>query len=79
MAPHLFFMCVSREHIVNIAWQNATWVAMSGRRFAPSPRWAWNTSMKVAGLFAGIGGFELGLARAGHEAVLLCEIWEPRA
>jgi DNA (cytosine-5)-methyltransferase 1 len=33
--------------------------------------------MKVAGLFAGIGGFELGLARAGHEALLLCEIWEP--
>jgi DNA (cytosine-5)-methyltransferase 1 len=33
--------------------------------------------MKVAGLFAGIGGFELGLAAAGHEAVMLCEIWEP--
>jgi DNA (cytosine-5)-methyltransferase 1 len=33
--------------------------------------------MKVAGLFAGIGGFELGLAGAGHEAVLLCEIWAP--
>ena len=30
--------------------------------------------MKVAGLFAGIGGFELGLASAGHEAVLLCDI-----
>lgn len=28
----------------------------------------------VAGLFAGIGGIELGLRRAGHEAVLLCEI-----
>lgn len=33
--------------------------------------------MKVAGLFAGIGGFELGLAAAGHETGLLCEIWEP--
>ena len=33
--------------------------------------------MKVAGLFAGIGGLETGLASAGHEAVLLCEIWEP--
>lgn len=33
--------------------------------------------MKVAGLFAGIGGFELGLAAAGHEAVMFCEIWEP--
>ena len=30
--------------------------------------------MKVAGLFAGIGGFELGLADAGHHAALLCDI-----
>lgn len=30
--------------------------------------------MKVAGLFAGIGGFELGLAEAGHRAELLCDI-----
>lgn len=29
--------------------------------------------MKVAGLFAGIGGLELGLKRAGHEAIVLCE------
>ncbi len=29
--------------------------------------------MKVVGLFAGIGGIELGLRRAGHEATLLCE------
>lgn len=33
--------------------------------------------MKVAGLFAGIGGLESGLAMAGHETSLLCEIWEP--
>jgi DNA (cytosine-5)-methyltransferase 1 len=33
--------------------------------------------MKVAGLFAGIGGFEVGLAAAGHEAVMLCEISVP--
>ncbi|QGM45197.1 DNA cytosine methyltransferase [Methylocystis heyeri] len=33
--------------------------------------------MKVAGLFAGIGGLESGLASAGHEAIMLCEIWEP--
>ena len=31
-------------------------------------------AMKVAGLFAGIGGFELGLAESGHEAELLCDI-----
>ena len=30
--------------------------------------------MKTAGLFAGIGGFELGLARAGHETGLLCDV-----
>lgn len=33
--------------------------------------------MKVAGLFAGIGGFEVGLEQAGHETVLLCEIAAP--
>lgn len=33
--------------------------------------------MKVAGLFAGIGGLERGLAASGHETSLLCEIWEP--
>ncbi len=30
--------------------------------------------MRVAGLFAGIGGFEVGLARAGHEIRLACEL-----
>jgi DNA (cytosine-5)-methyltransferase 1 len=29
--------------------------------------------LSVVGLFAGIGGFELGLSRAGHDAILLCE------
>ena len=29
--------------------------------------------MVVSGLFSGIGGFELGLQRAGHRTVLLCE------
>jgi len=38
----------------------------------PSP------GLRVAGLFAGIGGIELGLHRAGHQSVLLCEI-EPGA
>jgi DNA (cytosine-5)-methyltransferase 1 len=32
------------------------------------------TKHVVAGLFAGIGGLELGLARAGHETRLFCEI-----
>ena len=30
--------------------------------------------MRVAGLFAGVGGFELGLHRAGHETELVCDI-----
>lgn len=34
--------------------------------------------LRVAGLFAGIGGIELGLHRAGHTTKLLCEI-EPGA
>jgi DNA (cytosine-5)-methyltransferase 1 len=29
--------------------------------------------MRVVSLFSGIGGFELGLYRAGHETVLMCE------
>ena len=29
--------------------------------------------MQVTGLFAGIGGFESGLARAGHATILLCD------
>ncbi|MCE1237800.1 MAG: DNA cytosine methyltransferase [Hyphomicrobiales bacterium] len=35
--------------------------------------------MRVAGLFAGIGGLESGLARAGHEAEIFCEVWKPAA
>lgn len=30
--------------------------------------------MRIAGLFAGIGGFELGMHRAGHSAALLCDV-----
>jgi DNA (cytosine-5)-methyltransferase 1 len=33
--------------------------------------------LKVAGLFAGIGGLEVGLAASGHTAALFCEIWAP--
>lgn len=33
--------------------------------------------MKVAALFAGIGGLELGLHEAGHHTVMTCEIWAP--
>lgn len=30
--------------------------------------------MRIAGLFAGIGGFELGMHRAGHSADLVCDV-----
>lgn len=30
--------------------------------------------MRIAGLFAGIGGFELGFSASGHEAILLCDV-----
>lgn len=33
--------------------------------------------MRAVGLFSGIGGFELGLAKAGIATDLLCEYWEP--
>ncbi|HEY4918707.1 MAG TPA: DNA (cytosine-5-)-methyltransferase, partial [Xanthobacteraceae bacterium] len=33
--------------------------------------------MRVGGLFAGIGGFELGFCSVGHEALMFCEISEP--
>lgn len=35
--------------------------------------------MRVAGLFAGIGGLESGLATAGHTAAALVETWAPAA
>lgn len=40
------------------------------RRGAHPPR----KPLVAAGLFAGIGGIEVGLGRAGHESALLCEI-----
>lgn len=33
--------------------------------------------MKIASLFAGIGGLELGLKQAGHTTLMTCEIWDP--
>lgn len=32
--------------------------------------------LRIAGLFAGIGGIELGMHHAGHRSVLLCEVME---
>ncbi|WP_216591067.1 DNA cytosine methyltransferase [Streptomyces brasiliscabiei] len=36
-----------------------------------------STQLSVAGLFAGIGGVELGLQASGMHTKLLCEWWEP--
>ena len=33
-------------------------------------------SLPTVGLFSGVGGIELGLGRAGHEALMLCEVDE---
>lgn len=35
--------------------------------------------MRAVGLFSGIGGLELGAARAGIETEMFCESWEPAA
>ena len=34
-------------------------------------------SLPTVGLFSGVGGIELGLGRAGHDALILCEVDEP--
>jgi DNA (cytosine-5)-methyltransferase 1 len=39
-----------------------------------TPRNVVGRRLRVAGLFAGIGGIELGLSQAGHESTLLCEL-----
>lgn len=52
-----------------------TIVADSAQTAASSPN---SRTLAVAGLFAGIGGIELGLQAAGHHSTLLCEI-EPGA
>lgn len=38
-----------------------------------------DVGMRSVGLFAGIGGFEVGLQRAGIATDLLCEYWDPAA
>lgn len=48
------------------------WPASEGQESAPP------VSLRVAGLFAGIGGIELGLHAAGHTSEILCEI-DPHA
>lgn len=46
---------------------------MTTPQFTSTPR---GERLTIAGLFAGIGGIEVGFRQAGHEAVMLCEIDE---
>ncbi len=39
--------------------------------------WIWSATMRVAGLFAGIGGLEKPFYDRGHETVVLADSWEP--
>ena len=47
--------------------------------FPLEPRMLEDVRMRSVGLFAGIGGFEVGLQRAGIGTELLCEYREPAA
>lgn len=48
-------------------------IGSSVRRASERPRQSFPRTHSVAGLFAGIGGLEIGLQRAGHSTALLCE------
>ncbi len=50
---------------------------MGGGPSTPSTRPLGAGTLQVAGLFSGIGGLELGLERAGHDVISLCESWAP--
>jgi DNA (cytosine-5)-methyltransferase 1 len=57
--------------------------ASATTRWASHLRWhssklALRKSLRVVGLFAGIGGLERGLADVGHETIMLCEL-DPHA
>ncbi len=43
-------------------------------QLSPSPQGIPRQLHRMAGLFAGIGGLELGLVRGGHQTTLLCEV-----
>ncbi len=53
-----------------------TQLALPVESAVPSPQVTKRPPLMAAGLFAGIGGIELGLARSGHNTSLLCEIDE---
>lgn len=51
----------------------ANQMGLFGARASDRRRTTRGKKMNVVGLFAGVGGLELGLSRAGHHAKLLCE------
>src|SRR5687768_16955457 len=64
-----------------VAWStsHASRRSVGGRRNYPrvvSPEQP-PTHLTVAGLFAGVGGLEVGLGKSGLHAVTLVESWEP--
>ena len=54
-------------------WAVSQFAPVSSSNAEPSPAPA-SSAMSVVGLFAGIGGLELGLEQAGHRTLMLCEI-----
>lgn len=61
----------SRVGLQAVASSTNTWAS-------PPPMGEKLRKLKVAGLFAGIGGLELGFGQAGHDSTMLCE-FDPAA
>lgn len=71
-------MWLSLRYASNLAWQK--WKIHPCWRFASDDKtvlWlqeGWKKHLKVLDLFSGIGGFSLGLERAGMSTIAFCEI-----
>lgn len=63
-------MCEIVKHTLNILWTSFRATLPCSHKVP----WDGDAALKIAGLFAGIGGLELGFAQAGHRTTLLCEI-----
>lgn len=66
---------VDGESMVAVCGANGRESSMKSRKTLtrPKPKRSVSTKHVVAGLFAGVGGLERGLHRAGHSTALLCE------
>jgi DNA (cytosine-5)-methyltransferase 1 len=67
----------SSKRVISVLREGTMPAPPQSSLFVPAPRRAKPAKPRkpfsAVGLFAGIGGIELGLARAGHHATLLCE------